>query len=87
MATQAGIAFAGPSPESIEAFGLKHRARELAIEAGVPIVPGTQSLVKDEDEAVEASKKLGFPVFDPHSLSLLFSFFFVQSIGQHGTES
>ncbi|OJD16028.1 urea carboxylase [Emergomyces pasteurianus Ep9510] len=62
MAMQAGIAFAGPSPESIEAFGLKHRARELAIQAGVPIVPGTQTLVNDEDEAVEASKKLGFPV-------------------------
>ncbi|EEH44445.1 urea carboxylase [Paracoccidioides brasiliensis Pb18] len=62
MAKEAGIAFAGPSPESIEAFGLKHRARELAIDAGVPIVPGTQSLVKDEEEAVNASKKLGFPV-------------------------
>ncbi|PGG97465.1 urea carboxylase [Helicocarpus griseus UAMH5409] len=62
MAMEAGIAFAGPSPESIEAFGLKHRARELATDAGVPIVPGTKNLVNDVEEAIEASKKLRFPV-------------------------
>jgi urea carboxylase len=59
---EAGIVFAGASPENIEAFGLKHIARGLAIKAGVPVVPGTESLVQTEDEAVEASKKLGFPV-------------------------
>lgn len=61
----AGIAFAGPSPESIEAFGLKHTARDLATKAGVPIVPGSQGLIQSEDEAVELSKKLGFPVCYP----------------------
>ena len=60
--TAAGIAFAGPSPESIEAFGLKHTARDLATKAGVPIVPGSKGLIQNEDEAVELSKKLGFPV-------------------------
>ena len=58
-----GIAFVGPSPESIEAFGLKHTARDLATKAGVPIVPGSQGLVKSEDEAVAIAKELGFPVF------------------------
>lgn len=58
----AGMVFAGPSPESIESFGLKHTARDLATKAGVPIVPGTQDLVKSEDDAVEHAKKLGFPV-------------------------
>lgn len=58
----AGIAFAGPSPESIEAFGLKHTARDLATKAGVPIVPGSQGLVQSEDEAVELATNLGFPV-------------------------
>ncbi|KAJ0425761.1 allophanate hydrolase subunit 2-domain-containing protein [Aspergillus carlsbadensis] len=58
----AGMAFAGPSPESIEAFGLKHTARELATKAGVPIVPGSQGLVTSEEEAVRISQSLGFPV-------------------------
>ena len=37
----AGIAFVGPTPEQIREFGLKHRARELAAEAQVPMAPGT----------------------------------------------
>ena len=61
-AAAAGIVFAGPSPESIEAFGLKHTARDLATKAGVPIVPGSKGLVQTEDEAVELSRSLGFPV-------------------------
>ncbi|KAK2768290.1 hypothetical protein FQN54_000143 [Arachnomyces sp. PD_36] len=60
--TEAGMVFAGPSAESIETFGLKHTARELAVKAAVPIVPGTKDLVQSEDEAVDACKKLGFPV-------------------------
>ena len=56
------MVFVGPSPQSIESFGLKHTARELATKAGVPVVPGTQGLVETEDQAVEESKKLGFPV-------------------------
>ena len=61
MAAQ-GLVFVGPSPEAIESFGLKHRARELAVKAGVPVVPGTEGLVRDEDEAVHESERLGFPV-------------------------
>lgn len=57
-----GIVFVGPSPESIESFGLKHKARELAIKAGVPIVPGTDGLLVSEDDAVTAAKDLGLPV-------------------------
>ncbi|CAI7585960.1 unnamed protein product [Penicillium glandicola] len=59
---KAGMVFVGPRPEAIEAFGLKHRAREIAVAAGVPIVPGTQGLLVTEDEAVEAASKLGYPV-------------------------
>ncbi|KAL4941356.1 hypothetical protein BDV06DRAFT_4295 [Aspergillus oleicola] len=58
----AGMVFVGPSPESIEAFGLKHTARDLATKAGVPIVPGSQGLVTSEDEAVTVAQSLGFPV-------------------------
>lgn len=61
MAT-AGLIWVGPSPESIESFGLKHTARDLAVKAGVPIVPGTEGLISSEDDAVEESTRLGFPV-------------------------
>ena len=58
----AGMAWVGPSTESIEAFGIKHTARDLAKKAGVPIVPGTQGLIANEEEAVKESEILGFPV-------------------------
>lgn len=58
----AGMVFCGPSPESIESFGIKHTARELAAKADVPIVPGTRGLVSSEQEAVDEAKKLGYPV-------------------------
>lgn len=56
------MAWVGPSPESIESFGIKHTARDLATKAGVPVVPGTKGLVDSEDEAVKESERLGFPV-------------------------
>ena len=58
----AGMVFVGPSPESIESFGLKHTARGLATKAGVPVVPGSQGLIRDKDEAVLEAERLGFPV-------------------------
>lgn len=58
----AGMVWVGPSPESIESFGLKHTARELATEAGVPIVPGSKGLISSEEDAVKESERLGFPV-------------------------
>jgi urea carboxylase len=58
----AGMVFVGPRPDAIEAFGLKHRAREIAVAAGVPIVPGTQGLLVTEDDAVGAANTLGYPV-------------------------
>jgi acetyl/propionyl-CoA carboxylase alpha subunit len=57
----AGIVFVGPSPESMTEMGQKHRARDLAISAEVPVVPGTE-LLESETAALEASKRLGFPV-------------------------
>jgi acetyl/propionyl-CoA carboxylase alpha subunit len=57
----AGMVFVGPSPESMTKMGQKHRARDLAVAAHVPIVPGTK-LLESETAAVEAAKKLGFPV-------------------------
>jgi urea carboxylase len=56
----AGIAWVRPSPESIEAFGIKHRARDLAKKANVLIVPRTKGLVKNKDEATKEAKRIGF---------------------------
>lgn len=58
----AGIAWCGPSPEAIEAFGIKHVARGLAEKAGVPIVPGTKGLVESAEDAVQAADNIGYPV-------------------------
>lgn len=60
--SEAGLVWVGPSPEAIEAFGIKHTARDLAAKADVPIVPGTKGLVKDEDEAAKEAERISFPV-------------------------
>lgn len=57
----AGIAFAGPSAESVEKFGLKHLAREIAIDCGVPVVPGTE-LINDSEKLIEACNNISYPV-------------------------
>jgi urea carboxylase len=56
-----GIVFIGPTPEQMELFGLKHRARELAEQAEVPLTPGTD-LLPDLNSAVKASDEIGYPV-------------------------
>jgi len=57
----AGIVFIGPTSENIRTFGLKHSARALAAEHGVPLAPGT-GLLTDEEEAAQAARQIGFPV-------------------------
>jgi urea carboxylase len=56
-----GIGFIGPTPENIEAFGLKHTARELAGANGVPLLPGTP-LLASLKEALTAAETVGYPV-------------------------
>ena len=57
----AGIAFIGPTPDNIRAFGLKHTARDLALANGVPLAPGTD-LLTDAEAALAAARRIGFPV-------------------------
>ncbi len=54
--------FIGPSPEAMLQLGDKNRARDLAKRAGVPVVPGSDGLVEDEQQAIETAKEIGFPV-------------------------
>lgn len=60
--TEAGIVFIGPSPEAMEAMGGKISARIIAIEAGVPVVPGTIQPLKSFEEAREIAAQFGYPV-------------------------
>jgi len=57
-----GIRFIGPSPESIKLMGDKARARETALKAGVPVLPGSDGVVTEENSAIEIARELGFPV-------------------------
>ena len=56
-----GIAFVGPTPEQMGAFGMKHTAREIARASGVPLLPGT-SLLASAEEARAAAIAIGLPV-------------------------
>lgn len=58
-----GIAFIGPRPEHLSAFGLKHTARELAKVSGVPLLPGTD-LLQSVEEALSAAETVGYPIMD-----------------------
>jgi 3-methylcrotonyl-CoA carboxylase alpha subunit len=58
----AGLVFLGPRPDAIELLGDKRRARALALEAGVPVVPGWEGDANDLRAAGAAAGKIGFPV-------------------------
>ena len=57
----AGVVFIGPTTEQLRSFGLKHTARELARQNGVPLLPGTE-LLSSLDEARAAAERIGYPV-------------------------
>jgi urea carboxylase len=60
-AEAAGVAFIGPTPEQLRDFGEKHRARQLATAAGLPLLPGT-GLLDDVGAALLAAEEIGYPV-------------------------
>ena len=56
------IIFVGPTPEQIRAMGDKAEAKRLMREAGVPVIPGSDGVVEDLDEAIKIAKDIGYPV-------------------------
>uniref|UniRef100_A0A8B9RAW3 pyruvate carboxylase n=1 Tax=Astyanax mexicanus TaxID=7994 RepID=A0A8B9RAW3_ASTMX len=58
----AGVRFVGPSPDVVRKMGDKVEARALAIQAGVPVVPGTDAPITSQQEAHEFAKTYGFPI-------------------------
>lgn len=57
-----GLIFIGPPPPAMELLGDKVRARITAKKAGVPIVPGSEGSLENEEEALKIAKRIGFPV-------------------------
>ena len=62
IASECGLTFIGPTPESIRLMGDKAKARETAKNAGVPILPGSDGPVKTFGEASDVARVIGFPV-------------------------
>ncbi len=60
--TAAGLTFIGPGAEAMEIMGSKTSARRAAVEAGVPIVPGTVEPLLSFEEASTTADKFGYPV-------------------------
>ncbi len=58
----AGIVFIGPPPDAIRKLGSKTAARQLAIAAGAPVVPGNEGALSGWEEARQTAKELGYPV-------------------------
>jgi len=59
---RAGIAFIGPSPDTIAALGDKLAARAAAVKAGVPVIPGSPGPVGTLDEARALGRTIGWPL-------------------------
>ena len=62
MCRDAGLLFVGPTPEVIELMGEKSQARRMAVEAGVPVTPGSEGTVEDADHARREADRIGYPV-------------------------
>jgi acetyl-CoA carboxylase biotin carboxylase subunit len=57
-----GLTFIGPRPETIRLMGDKITAKKAAVEAGIPVVPGSEGAISDMDEARKVAREVGFPV-------------------------
>ncbi|MGM9987085.1 MAG: acetyl-CoA carboxylase biotin carboxylase subunit [Bacillaceae bacterium] len=62
LCNECGIIFIGPRVESIMKMGIKDVARETMKEAGVPIVPGSDGIIKNIEEAISLANKMGYPI-------------------------
>jgi len=58
-----GLNFIGPSPETILSLGNKANAKAMAKKAGCPVIPGSEGIVADVQEALEVAEEMGYPVF------------------------
>lgn len=54
--------FIGPSSEDIKSMGDKAEAKKIMKEAGVPVTPGSDGIIENEEEALKIAKEIGYPV-------------------------
>ena len=62
ICNECNIIFVGPDPSAIQKMGIKDVARETMNKAGVPIVPGSEGIIENEEEALSVAKEIGYPV-------------------------
>ncbi|MBQ6820620.1 MAG: acetyl-CoA carboxylase biotin carboxylase subunit [Clostridium sp.] len=62
MCEECNIKFIGPSSETIAIMGNKSKAREIMKEAGVPIIPGSNGIIDNLDNAYKEAEIIGYPV-------------------------
>jgi len=62
VCAQYGIKFIGPTPAQIRKMGDKITAKETMIKAGVPVVPGSEGLIRDVKHGMKVAKDIGYPV-------------------------
>jgi acetyl-CoA carboxylase biotin carboxylase subunit len=62
ICNSSGLKFIGPSAESIISMGDKAFAKETMKKAEVPVIPGSEGVIKDAKEASDVAKSIGFPV-------------------------
>ena len=57
-----GFDFIGPNSDIINAMGNKAQAKKTMVDAGVPVIPGNEGILKDAEEARQMAIEMGFPV-------------------------
>lgn len=62
LCADCNIAFIGPDADTMNKMGAKDVARKTMADAGIPVVPGSDGLVRDWNEAVKVAENIGFPV-------------------------
>lgn len=57
-----GMTWVGPTPTQMSKLGLKHRARSVAVNAGITVVPGSSGLLTSVEDALHEARRVGFPL-------------------------